>query len=89
MNKTVILITFLFIIMTGPGAVVSLLYDKLLGFENGRIIISFGAAFEMSYHAYSLLILYSTNKKFSNHLKRFLNVNTHSNDFSSRSTVAY
>ena len=72
MNRTVILITMLFIIMTGPGAVISLLYNKLLALDFGKSIIYLGSAFEMSYHAFSLIILFLTNKKFSNEIKKLI-----------------
>ena len=70
MNQTVIIITLLFIIMTGPGSIVAIFYNLLLQTETGVTIIYLGDSIEFSYHSYSLLILYFTNSKFSNELKR-------------------
>lgn len=66
MNITVIIMTLLFILFTGPGAVVSLFYNSLKRTYPGKVVLFFGDSLQFSYHALNFVIVLLTNKKFSN-----------------------
>ena len=69
MNRTVVFVTLLFILLTGPGAVISAMFSYILSLPYGLLLIVFVDSIAFSYHAYGLIILYKTNKKFANHLR--------------------
>ena len=66
---TVILLSLLFIILTSPGAIISQYYDVLIISYTGRIILFSGDCISFSFHAFSIIILSLTNKRFSKKLK--------------------
>ena len=69
MTRTVIIITFLFIAMTLPGAVVSSLYVEIFSRPDFQNILRAALGCSFSYHAYSVVVLYLTNRKFAKELR--------------------
>ena len=63
-SVTILTITFLFIIATAPGAVISQFYNVLVRSEHGLIVLFSGDNITFSYHAFTLIILSLTNKEF-------------------------
>ena len=66
---TVILLSLLFIVLTSPSAVISQFYDVLIISYTGKIILFSGDCISFSFHAFSIIILSFTNKRFFNKLK--------------------
>ena len=69
MTRTVIFITLLFIIMTLPGALTSTFFYLIVGIPNARLIPLVTTSLSSSYHAYSLVLLFFTNRKFAQQLR--------------------
>jgi hypothetical protein len=83
-NRTVMLVTFLFIAMTLPNAIISFNYGLLMQSYAGTILVLITNCFTFSYHASSIVILYLSNYKFRKELKAMLTFSesTHRNSVS-------
>jgi hypothetical protein len=64
MNKTVIILTFLFILMTLPSACASYFFDQLFVSEHGRFIVALCDAISFSYHGLNFVVYFLTNRRF-------------------------
>ena len=73
MTRTVIILTFLFIVCTLPNAVKSIQFSKWKKTEEGKLLIALCTAIYSSYQSYSLFILYAFNSQFALELKRVIN----------------
>ena len=69
MNRTVIIITLLFIALTCPGAIGSIYYNSLVRTKVGQLILFFLDSLTFSYHGLNFIILLLTNKKFEAEFK--------------------
>lgn len=65
----ILVMTFLFIIATSPGAIISQFYSVLVRSETGLVILLAGDDITFSYHAFTFIILYFTNKEFLRRIK--------------------
>lgn len=63
-NKTVVATTILFILLTLPTAIVSILYNNLFTTDYGKFIVNFADDLSFTYHGMNLLILAVFNRKF-------------------------
>ena len=77
-NRTIVLVTVLFIVMTGPEALGTIFIDQLFPLSYGQYILFLLDEICFSYHAISIIFLYFTNKRFSNELKAVFEFNTSS-----------
>ena len=69
MTKTILLITFLYVIISLPSNVlVGFLYFDLLD-DYGQMIFNLVNGLQMSYPAFNFFILYFSNKRFSKEVK--------------------
>ena len=73
MTRTVIFVTLLFILMTGPGAVVGSMFAEIMSQSYGHLVLVLVDCIAFSYHAYGLILLYKTNIKFANQLRAIAN----------------
>ena len=74
MTITIVSITFLFILLTGTGAVVNFFIVELESTYTGYVIMSIGDLLCFSFHALNIISLLVTNKRFRlefNSLLRF------------------
>ena len=73
LNKTVLIVTITYIVMTTPVAVVTSFLNSQLqsSGELGDLIINLGDSVSFSYHAYNFLILFFTNKRYSKEVKMY------------------
>lgn len=81
-NITVISLTFLFIVLTSPLAVVANSYTELIKTLSGKLIISIGDSLSFSFHCLSIIILMITNKRFFREMKALFGIkdnNTNNN----------
>lgn len=62
--------TLLFILLTGPDAVCSMLYSQIISLPNGELIIILLDCITFSYHALNILVLSLSNKEFLRQLKK-------------------
>jgi hypothetical protein len=62
--------TLLFILLTGPDAVCSMLYSQIIKLPNGELIIILLDCITFSYHALNILVLSLSNKEFLRKLKK-------------------
>ena len=69
MNRTVIFVTFLFVIMTLPMAIVGHMYVWLVKVSYGQIIILICGRLSSSYQGYNIIFFYFTNQKFAQALR--------------------
>jgi len=72
-NKTIIIVTITFILMTLPGAICSFYYSELLSIAYGSLIIFFFDCVTFSYHSLNFLFLFFTNNIYKKEFKKFLN----------------
>lgn len=73
MTRTILVITFLYIGMSLPGAIVTgYFYGTIYSLTYGSLIINFLNAIQFSYPAYHFLILFFSNKLFAQEVKSFL-----------------
>ena len=63
LNKTVIVLTSLFIVMTMPGTLASIYYDQLVQSEVGMVLLNLGDLVDNMYHSLNFLILAKTNTR--------------------------
>nr|QVK45790.1 G protein-coupled receptor [Proales similis] len=68
LNRTVILITVLFFLMTLPCAGITFFYDRLLNWQYGTLVITFFGELSFSYHGFTLVIIYFSNSRFRKEL---------------------
>ena len=68
-NKTIIVLTILFVVFTTPSAIISRYYNDLVNTKVGNIILLSGDCFSFTFHALSIFVLYLSNKRFSDRLK--------------------
>ena len=75
---TIIAMTVLFVVFTLPASLTAAYFVQLIGSDEGRILLVAGDTIGFSYHAFSVIILSATNKRFLRHLKRifFLEADT-------------
>ena len=78
-NRTIIIVTALFFILTGPEALGVIFLKQLLSLSYGQTILFLLDNICFSYHAFSIFILYFTNSKFSNELKMVFAISRNSN----------
>lgn len=72
MTRTIVFITFLYIVVTLPSTIVTGYYFLvILLSENGILYITIIDAIQFSYPALNFLILYSSNKLFAEEVKAF------------------
>jgi len=69
-NITLIIMTLLFILLTGPNAVCSMLFSQIMKLPNGELIIILLDCITFSYHALNILVLCLSNKEFLRQLKK-------------------
>jgi len=74
-NTSIIIMTLLFIIMTAPCAVCSMLYSQILRLNNGEIIIMTLNCITFSYHAFNNIVLCLSSKHFLKQIKKSFNLN--------------
>ena len=73
MTKTILLITFLFVIITLPAnVVVGFFYTDLLIIYEGQMIFDLVVGIQMSYPAFNFFILFFSNKLFSQEVKSII-----------------
>ncbi len=72
MTRTVMSITFIFIIMTSPISIASIFYNELVLTYSGLICLDLLNSLCFTYHALNIFILVFTNKKFVTELKQLL-----------------
>lgn len=71
MTKTILIITFLFVIVSFPSFLVNCFFlSQVLSLEYGRIIMNLSYAIQYSYPAFNFFILYFSNKKFAREVKK-------------------
>jgi hypothetical protein len=72
MNISVITLTIMFIVLTLPGTVVTILSDDLLLMPGGYMFISIADSLDFLFHACNFIILLITNKRFSDETREVL-----------------
>ena len=72
LNKTVLLITALFIVLTLPSSIASIYYDQLIVSSAGFVILIALDSLTFSYHSFNIFVLLYTNKKFKRDFKVFI-----------------
>ena len=72
MNITVITLTIMFIVLTLPGTIVTILSDGLLLIPGGLTLISIADTLDFLFHACNFIILLITNKRFSDETRQVL-----------------
>ncbi len=72
LNNTTIALTSLFIIMTIPGTLCSIFYDKLIMTDSGTFLLYLGDSINNTYHALNIIILLATNIRFRQETKQIL-----------------
>jgi Na+/H+ antiporter NhaC len=71
MTRTIILITFLYILLTLPGAIIAgYFYNTLIVSDIGSIFIILSSNIQFIYQAFNFFILYFTNKLFAKEVRR-------------------
>ena len=73
-NRLVISLTILFITLSLPGTISSAYYTQFIVTDVGEMIIFLFDGIAFSYHAYNIIILSLTNKKFFTELKLLFNL---------------
>ncbi len=73
MNRTVMIITLLFIVFTLPVACASFFFNTLFASEWGVFLIKFLNCVSFSYHAGTFFISYFSNAIFKNEVRRLFN----------------
>ena len=61
---TILAMSFLFVLSTSPGAVISQFFSILIQTETGTIVLYIGDNITFSYHALTIVILMVSNKEF-------------------------
>ena len=69
-NTSIIIMTLLFIIVTAPCAVCSMLYSQILRLNNGEIIIMTLNCITFSYHAFNKIVFCLSSKHFLKQIKK-------------------
>ncbi len=72
LNRAVILLTFMFIIMTLPSACASFFFDVWFQSVIGKFVISLCDTISFSYHALNVIVFSITNRKYKVKLKHLL-----------------
>ena len=75
-SRTIIIVTFLYIILTGPEAVGSFFLPQILALPYGQAIMFLFDEICFTYHAFSFFILFFSNSRFSTELKNIFIKNT-------------
>ena len=71
-NKTIMIVTITFIILTLPGALCSYYFSDLINLQYGRVILTFFDCVTFSYHGLNSLILFMTNNIYRREIKKLL-----------------
>ena len=74
MNRTVLLATLLFILMTLPSTIAANMLNLLAKIPRGLQIVVILNAFSLTYHAHGFVILWITNRKFRQLLKETFSI---------------
>lgn len=70
MTKTILIITFLFVVVSFPSFLVNCFFlFQVLTLEYGQLIMNLVCAIQYSYPAFNFFILYFSNKRFSLEVK--------------------
>lgn len=72
LTKTIITTCLVFVLMTLPNAIVSLMYTFLANSDLGFLIIRIGDLLSFSFHGFNLFINLYVNKKFRRKCKCFI-----------------
>jgi CDP-diglyceride synthetase len=70
MTKTIIFMNILFIVITLPGAIVTLDFNSLIVSQWGLLLIKLADALVFSYHGLNFYIFYVSNNRFKSEFKK-------------------
>ena len=76
MTRMILMITFLYIILSLPGAIVSgYFYNDIFALDHGTMLINLLNAIQFTYPACNFFILFFTNKLFAKEIKSVFSFN--------------
>lgn len=72
MTRTIIIVTFLFVVLSVPSAFATFYYNQLVVLDIGPMLITLLDDIQFSFPAFNFIILYFTNKLFAQEVKSTL-----------------